>query len=438
MASLPDGPRGPREARMKNRPAMRSWSVVVVCAALSACSFDERIADHAIEYNKTVEKTRNSLLLLNILRAKHRQPMHFTALSQVRGKLTLKSTGSLGLSIPFGGDASNTFPLTPKLEISQTSSPSFDVAILDSKEFMSGILSPIEKSIFQFYLDQRWPTEVLLYLFIHKIDQSGLEPTPINSPPPKNPLDPEYEKKRDQFENFQQWVKKVRDDIKFGTQTTGRAIGPKLSIEGSSMLSHLVATEKAGLRLVAIPKKNPSYYRLCKIVSKSVLCVGDCSESDPEETCRKQNEPESSQKESEPDASKEPPAYQDDSEPKAQTMVLKDGEILGKAHLRSIQGILYYLGEVLRYQDKAEKPVLINDGKTILFDLTTDEDRKDTPVISVNYNNQTYYVAKIRGEEVNGTRTKTVLALLLQLMGLHKESKELPTTTAVETVGGSP
>ncbi len=59
----------------------------------------------------------------------------------------------------------------------------------------------------------------------------------------------------------------------------------------------------------------------------------------------------------------------------------------------------------------------------------------DTPTISVDYNNQIWYVP---AENKGRGRTKTVLALALQLLGLNKESKELPTTTAVETVGGGP
>ncbi len=156
---------------MRIRTVSRLLNAVIICAGLAACSFNERIADHAIDYNKTVEEAHNSLLLLNILRAKDRGPMHFTAISQVRGKLTLKSTGSLGLKIPFG-EPSNVFPLTPSIELSQTSSPSFDIAILDTKQFMSGILSPIKKSLFAFYWHQGWPQEVLLYLFIHKVDIS--------------------------------------------------------------------------------------------------------------------------------------------------------------------------------------------------------------------------------------------------------------------------
>ena len=155
---------------MKIRPVSRLLSVALLCTALAACSFNERIADHAVKYNKTVEETRNSLLLLNILRAKDRRPMQFTALTKVLGRLTLQSSGKLGLDIPFGGDAASTFPLSPSFTLTQTSSPSFDVVSLDSQEFMKGILSPIKQSTFEFYWHQRWPREVLLHLFIHDVD----------------------------------------------------------------------------------------------------------------------------------------------------------------------------------------------------------------------------------------------------------------------------
>ncbi len=117
---------------------------------------------------------------------------------------------------------------------------------------------------------------------------------------------------------------------------------------------------------------------------------------------------------------------------------VKDGKITASAHLRSVQGILYYLGEVLRYQKYSGKKIKIDGGETVLFDLTINKEEDvdpDQPIISVDYNNKTWYVPT---KDKKGGRTKTVLALVLQLLGLHKESKELPTTTAVETVGGSP
>ncbi len=92
------------------------------------------------------------------------------------------------------------------------------------------------------------------------------------------------------------------------------------------------------------------------------------------------------------------------------------------------------MGETKLIVTKKDKVV----KKTVLFDLTTNKEEADTPLIGVEYNDQWYYVPKDKmvGNIKVTSRTKTVLALVLQLLGLHKESKELPTTTAVETVGG--
>ncbi len=54
------------------------------------------------------------------------------------------------------------------------------------------------------------------------------------------------------------------------------------------------------------------------------------------------------------------------------------------------------------------------------------------PFISVTHDDGvTWYIP----EGCEGVRTKTSLALVRQLFALHKKSKELPTTTAVEFVG---
>ena len=86
LVSLNHGSWGDDE--MKIQLAAPLLSVALLCAAVAACSFDEGIAERAVKYSKTVEEANNSLLLLNILRARDRRPMHFTAISQVRGSLT--------------------------------------------------------------------------------------------------------------------------------------------------------------------------------------------------------------------------------------------------------------------------------------------------------------------------------------------------------------
>ena len=740
---------------MRRNPRSFFLGVILISAALAACSLNERIADHAVDYNKTVEEANNSLLLLNILRAKDRQPMHFTALTSVLGRLTFKTTESLSLRIPFGNpfvtDAASTIQLTPSLDVSQTSSPSFTVNTLDKQEFMRGILTPIDISVFEFYWHQRWPPEVLLHLFIHDVDitydpwaastpypegakilendllwvaskkgtsagepnwgskpgnevkdanitwkalykadpwaastlyragttilANGLiweslsggtsgtvinEPTwgwnpgetvgdngiiwealdfktdpwvaskpynsddtilangliwasvsispgvsspgepdwgrelgkvvkdedddtikwkalykadpwaastyyragmtilangliweslgdgtsgtvinepmwgssfgdeandgvpgnvfkwralsiktdpwaastyypagttilakgriwrsespggesappgkpppkwgseagderqdgvprkqfkwkaeereepPVNSPPRVDPSDPTYDSKgKAKFESFQDWVTDIRDELDFGKKKTGRPIGAGLELDDEAVLERLVGAEEAKLRLVGIPKDKPTHYRLCKISTSVIFCVGECPKSEPEKDCR--------------EGTTIAPTEADD-------LAI---EVAGKtvvAHLRSVQGMLYYLGEVLRYQEDQKdsgKKILVkckDEGKntidcskekdvverTALFDLTNNKKEADRPIIGVEYNDQWYYVPedpedKKAGEIKVKSRTKTALALVYQLLGLHRSSKELPTTTAVETFGG--
>ena len=148
------------------------------------------------------------------------------------------------------------------------------------------------------------------------------------------------------------------------------------------------------------------------------MCLGKCPKSEPKKQCTE-------------GTSKEPAVLND--------LTVEDpnaGRPDFTVHLRSVQGILYYLGEIVRYQ-QTKQPIEIDKNTkkpNILFHLISKKEDAHTPIIGVEYNNQWYYVP----EGDKGKRTRTVLALVLQLLGLHKSSKELPTTTAVETVGGSP
>ena len=155
---------------------------------------DRTIPLRAVGYNRSVEKAANSLLLLNSLRARDGRPMYFTRIEQISGQQSLFSTGEI--TLPWGGSIGSDFV----------------VGSLDHQDFMRGILSPIEKLILKFYLDQRWPTEVLLYLFIHRVDRARPEPSLVNAPDPN---------RRVWFENFQKWIEIVGDEIRFETWRTG-------------------------------------------------------------------------------------------------------------------------------------------------------------------------------------------------------------------------
>ncbi len=72
------------------------------------------------------------------------------------------------MTIPFGPDSKAAYSVAPSISVQ--SSPSFDVGVLDTKTFTRGILAPIPVETFEYYWDQGWPKPLLLFLFIRTIE----------------------------------------------------------------------------------------------------------------------------------------------------------------------------------------------------------------------------------------------------------------------------
>jgi hypothetical protein len=152
---------------------MRVACIFVICALLSACAFapKEKITETSFDYNLAFERAQNEMFLLNIARASERRPMYFTAINALRGNLQ-SSVATGNIAIPFGGGSSSAYSAAPNA--SYTTNPTFDVAVLDSKQFWLGILTPVPLTTFKYYWDQGWPQELLLFLFIRTIEINGV------------------------------------------------------------------------------------------------------------------------------------------------------------------------------------------------------------------------------------------------------------------------
>ena len=117
-------------------------AVLGVCltAAVSAgCVRGRAIANRAVDYNVAAQNARSEMLLLNVLRARDRKPMVFTGLTHISG--SLRNSGGIGASVATGADAQSVRVFSPNVEASDA--PTFDVAVLDSQEFMRGIMTPL-------------------------------------------------------------------------------------------------------------------------------------------------------------------------------------------------------------------------------------------------------------------------------------------------------
>jgi hypothetical protein len=61
----------------------------------------------------------------------------------------------------------------PSLDYAHT--PTFDVNSLSTQEFMNGFLKPVSKDLMAYYWEQGWPQELLLYLFVREVTISAVD-----------------------------------------------------------------------------------------------------------------------------------------------------------------------------------------------------------------------------------------------------------------------
>src|SRR5262245_8301398 len=71
-----------------------AMGVALAALLLAGCAIVDKYADRAVDYNLQAEKTQQTNLLLNIVRASLRRPMQFTGLTSITG--TASDSGTVG------------------------------------------------------------------------------------------------------------------------------------------------------------------------------------------------------------------------------------------------------------------------------------------------------------------------------------------------------
>lgn len=154
---------------------------------MSGCSsIRPQITSDAIDFNRAVENTNNQIAFLNIIRSYERHPRHYTAISDIKGNFTVGASSEIGSSVVLGksrdyaqdaigalqnitaSKAGNS--ATPKLGLTYSTNPNYTVAVLESQEFYSGILKPIDPSTLSLLRQQGWDEELLVHLFVENFD----------------------------------------------------------------------------------------------------------------------------------------------------------------------------------------------------------------------------------------------------------------------------
>lgn len=419
----------------------------LLCLGANACAFGPQLTRVAVSQNDLVANSSNELLMTNILRARDREPLHFTSVGALHGDASVE--GKVGSDIALSGvtrstvrDASGAVTnvtsgaasdvTTPTVGLTAGGKSSMDVAVWDTQDFYQGITASVPPGTIAHYLHQGWPADLLTYLFVSSVDffadQDG----------------PDF-KKGERLESYNN-----------EPDATG--------VEFSNFV--------ACYRLTYVPKSDPDVALVRVSDLKGELRLGDLAILDgdkfditPPIKDGKPVERWITRKGHSGDALALRPIYDYEGPPcdthtilfslapsaeqsrtsfegQAAHGIVASGTLLHKGRpikvqiqvvLRSTDGVIYYLGEYLRQGDRA--PKLLASGVPIpLIRISTV--RPERVFATARFKGDRYYApATYEGQlDTSAGRTSQVFALVEQLLNLQKSGKDRPSTQTVRIV----
>ena len=148
---------------------MRFAILLILSISLCGCVASNTVVrSQAMSFDDIIEDTTDKLLVLNILRAKDKAPLHFDEIPSLHESVT--TSGTVQATWPFGplnkATTRNTFTAGMGLQIA----PSFEVDNLATKDFVTGMSTPIDPKFVKYWLDRGLDRRVVLLLFFSAID----------------------------------------------------------------------------------------------------------------------------------------------------------------------------------------------------------------------------------------------------------------------------
>jgi hypothetical protein len=130
---------------------------------LTGCLSPLALHRAVLEYDRTVSQVEAELLLLNIARARHHRPVHFTAVSSVAATFDFRT--NIGIRGGFGPSTDpSERPLTLEYGASVAENPTVTIIPISGEEFTKRILRPLEESHFDFLAHQGFDINMILRL----------------------------------------------------------------------------------------------------------------------------------------------------------------------------------------------------------------------------------------------------------------------------------
>jgi hypothetical protein len=180
----------------------RAFVVASATIQLGGCAYNDHFDNRVARYDVAAEQARDQMILTNIVRASHAEPMSFIQLGQLSGSNT--STAVVGLPAlllgPFSPTAATAAIQKETIfgasaaggqgfvgnQASTQGSTNFQATPAETKDFYRGLLTQVEPYTVQFFVEQGVSRELLFYLFTGEVIENGREVR-------NDPLNPNYD-----------------------------------------------------------------------------------------------------------------------------------------------------------------------------------------------------------------------------------------------------
>lgn len=133
--------------------------------AVAGCLSPIALHRAVVEYDRAASEIQAEMLLLNIARSRHFEPLHFTALSSVTA--TFEFTTSAGV-LPAQAGLTETLA-APSFNASVAEKPTLSIVPIEGEEFTRRILSPMNAERIAFLFQQGVEPAILLRLMAREL-----------------------------------------------------------------------------------------------------------------------------------------------------------------------------------------------------------------------------------------------------------------------------
>jgi hypothetical protein len=144
---------------------LHRFLVAVLGLSVSGCVSTIALDRAVVAYDKTTAEIVSKQLLLNIARARHNQPMHFTGISSIAATYNFSFTA--GATPALTGERGSL--LAPIFGGSVEENPTISIAPMQGEEFTGRLLTPFQEQKLTMLLRQGYDVDALLRLLASEV-----------------------------------------------------------------------------------------------------------------------------------------------------------------------------------------------------------------------------------------------------------------------------